>query len=517
LVITRDPNVTVSSRSKKNDRELAETEAMDADEVVEHNESDSEGEQYSDEEVETGRGITKKDTEAMETDEVAFGEDETLDSNEVKETSKRRKSLPKKKVVSPRKRTIRKGKSKRDSTAKGKAKRTKGRSAKKSSGKKKKVLPESHSDSENRAEQESNAEIDDEDIQSTKAADTAKEQREQVVKATATEGEFDFSNEVEVASMEHNTKEPINKGSSHFQAEDRDREGKVEDEDEANENSGSKDLDTKKVAVDGHQTSPMEQDQRVIIDAEPHEEEALEFEEEAPEDKSHGVEELPEKQEMSGEEENLYKDTVGLKNGMSMLEHLKKQANASKGKSIIEKKLLSNSKKEKVPEKALVAKTGDEEKEENHQEAGNFTARSYRVVIAIKRGAKVLRRSDTLLRREVVGKTRIVVLEFAITPKNMEPKKVFSNVIDGPLKDYAHGDAWPESGALSFKRTLTKVLTQMQKARAIEKRASTVDALFEENNQLKMKNEVLDTKIKETKDEIDNLKKTIKLARGILL
>merc|ERR1719233_426830 len=260
----------------------------------------------------------------------------------------------------------------------------------------------------------------------------------------------------------------------------------------------------------------MKQDRLAPRDTEAPEDEALEFEE-APEDQNREVEEAPEKEQLSGEEENLYKDTVGLKNGMSMLEHLKKRAQASKGKPIIEEKLVKSSNEEKAPEKAIVPKTGEEDKREDTQEPENFTARSYRVVIAMKRGAKILRRSDTLLHREVVGKTRIVVLEFAITPKNMEPKEAFSAVIDGPLKDYAHGDVWPESGALSFKRTLTKVLTQMQKARAMEKRASTVDALFEENNQLKAKNEELDTKIKNAKKEIDDLKKTIKVARGFLL
>merc|ERR1719397_653411 len=145
-------------------------------------------------------------------------------------------------------------------------------------------------------------------------------------------------------------------------------------------------------------------------DEEPNEEEALEFEEEAPEDDNPRVDDLPEKQDMSDEEENLYKDNIGLKNGMSMLEHLKKQANASKGKPIIEEKLAKSSNEEKVPEKAIVAKTGEEDKREDTQEPENFTARSYRVVIAMKRGAKILRRSDTLLHREVVGKTRIVVL-----------------------------------------------------------------------------------------------------------
>merc|ERR1712060_689550 len=65
LIITRDPAVKVGSRSKKNDNEVPETEPMDEDE---HHDRDSEVEQYSDEEVETGRGVTKKDNDSIETD-----------------------------------------------------------------------------------------------------------------------------------------------------------------------------------------------------------------------------------------------------------------------------------------------------------------------------------------------------------------------------------------------------------------------------------------------------------------
>jgi len=213
----------------------------------------------------------------------------------------------------------------------------------------------------------------------------------------------------------------------------------------------------------------------------------------------------------SGRESEHYKDNVGMKNGLSMLEHLKLQAKV-KVKVIRKEKISRNTDEEKVSEEVMIT-TGEEGKQE---ETESFTAKSYRVVIVLKRGARIQKRTDTLLCREVLDKARIVIFEFALTPKNMDPKKVFTSVLEGSLKDVAHGDIWPESGSLSFKRTLSKILTEMQMARSKARRASTVDAMFEENEKLKKKGEEFKANIKKMVDEADRLKKSIKKARGFL-
>lgn len=196
--------------------------------------------------------------------------------------------------------------------------------------------------------------------------------------------------------------------------------------------------------------------------------------------------------------------------------------------------LETNSTKQEIPEKLLKAleKSNDSPKckvkagagsqvNENHMvnrddEFGKCETKSYRVVIALKKGARLLQHSENLLKDEDLNNTRIFILEFAISSRNQKPKDIFTSVMEGPLKDVAHGEIWPESGPLSFKHTLTKVLSEMQVAREKERRDYGTEALFQQNVQLKKNRGGFEVEIKTLKEEANRLRKRIRTAMSYL-
>lgn len=213
------------------------------------------------------------------------------------------------------------------------------------------------------------------------------------------------------------------------------------------------------------------------------------------------------------EEETHYKDNVGFKDGVSMLDHLKQkfrqsaQADTSQKVKAVEK---SNVVKEPTAEVKKPLEEEDVAKEEE------FTTKSYRVVIALKRPPAFLRRSDLLISRDIMHKTRIIILEFALTPKSSTSKKIFSAAMEGPLREVAHGGVWPEIGPLSFKHTVTKVLSEMHLAREKEKRLASAEAMYIENQGLKKKCKGYEGKLKDLEEEVLLLKKKIKKAKSCL-
>lgn len=195
--------------------------------------------------------------------------------------------------------------------------------------------------------------------------------------------------------------------------------------------------------------------------------------------------------------------------------------------------LQTNSTEKGKPEKHLKAllesndspecavKAGGSQLNENHMvnqndEFGKSETKSYRVVISLNKGARVLQHSENLLKVEDLNDTRIFILEFAITSRNQKPKDIFTSAMEGPLKDVAHGEIWPESGPLSFKHTLTKVLSEMQAAREKERRAYGTKALLQENVQLKKKRGGFESEIKSLKEEANRLRKRIRTAMSYL-
>merc|ERR1719233_2181646 len=208
-----------------------------------------------------------------------------------------------------------------------------------------------------------------------------------------------------------------------------------------------------------------------------------------------------------------------------MLDHLKMKLRTNKivkPKVIVTKEVKSVSKNKPTAKvaaqgKKSAAKDEEADDEEDQELEKSGGARSYRVVIALKRGARFQRRADNLLSREDLNKARVLILEFALTAKNSTPKKVFNAAMGGPLKEVAHGAVWPEKGPLSFKHTVTSVLSEMQIARAKEKRLSGAEAMFEENQELKKQVENYFVEVKNLKEEVDGLKKRIKRATSCLI
>merc|ERR1719513_429502 len=118
--------------------------------------------------------------------------------------------------------------------------------------------------------------------------------------------------------------------------------------------------------------------------------------------------------------------------------------------------------------------------------------------------------------REKLDRSRIIVLEFALTPQNSTPKKAFTTLMEGPYEDIANAEIWPEKGPLSFKHTLTNILSDMLVARAKEKRVSNAEAIFEENQELKKKNRSYEAKLEDLTSEMERLKKKISRAKESL-
>merc|ERR1719233_2685000 len=211
----------------------------------------------------------------------------------------------------------------------------------------------------------------------------------------------------------------------------------------------------------------------------------------------------------------VYKEDVGLKNGKSMVQQLM-EMNKNSGEQ----------QKEGTDKKGDGEPTGKEIEKKSSMEVENaeappaepetFETTSYRVIIVTKRGARIIRRADSLLSREKLERSRIIILEFALTSQNSTPKKAFTTLMDGPYEDTANADIWPEKGPLSFKHTLTKILSEMLVARGKEKRASNAEAIFEENQELKKKNRNYEVKLEDLTSEMERLKKKISRAKETL-
>jgi len=202
----------------------------------------------------------------------------------------------------------------------------------------------------------------------------------------------------------------------------------------------------------------------------------------------------------------VYKEDVGLKNGKSMVQQLMEM-----------NKNPDEQQKEGAAAKAVVKKSGSgENTEDPPAEPESFETTSYRVVIVTKRGARIIRRADSLLSRDKLERSRIIILEFALTSQNSTPKKVFTTLMDGPYEDTANAEIWPEKGLLSFKHTLTNILSDMLVAREKEKRVSNAEAIFEENQELKKKNRSYETKLEDLTSEMERLKKKIQRAKETL-
>jgi len=65
---------------------------------------------------------------------------------------------------------------------------------------------------------------------------------------------------------------------------------------------------------------------------------------------------------------------------------------------------------------------------------------SYRVVIAVKKAASLLKTANNLLNEDDLKKARLFILEFALTSNNQSPRNIFTDAIKGPLKDLANSD-----------------------------------------------------------------------------
>jgi len=211
----------------------------------------------------------------------------------------------------------------------------------------------------------------------------------------------------------------------------------------------------------------------------------------------------------------VYKEDVGLKNGKSMVQQLMEMnKNADEQHKESAEKTGDSEPAEKEAEKK--SSTEGKNAEAPPAEPETFETTSYRVVIVTKRGARIIRRADSLLSRDKLERSRIIILEFALTSQNSTPKKAFSTLMDGPYEETANADIWPEKGPLSFKHTLTKILSEMLVARGKEKRASNAEAIFEENQELKKKNRNYEVKLEDLTSEMERLKKKISRAKETL-
>jgi len=211
----------------------------------------------------------------------------------------------------------------------------------------------------------------------------------------------------------------------------------------------------------------------------------------------------------------VYKEDVGLKNGKSMVQQLMEM---NKNADEQQKEGAEKTSDGEPATKEMVKKsgTGEDAEEALPAEPESFETTSYRVVIVTKRGARIIRRADSLLSRDKLERSRIIILEFALTSQNSTPKKVFTTLMDGPYEDTANAEIWPEKGPLSFKHTLTNILSDMLVAREKEKRVSNAESIFEENQELKKKNRSYEAKLDDLTSEMERLKKKIQRAKETL-
>jgi len=223
---------------------------------------------------------------------------------------------------------------------------------------------------------------------------------------------------------------------------------------------------------------------------------------------------LTDKMKIDNEEEQSdFKKNIGLRSEVSLLDDLESDSIKQENPEKLLKALV---KSKELPKSKAKAGEGNQVDENNipnrDDEFRKSETKSYRVVIALKKGARLLHHSENLLRVEDLNNARVFILEFAITSKNQTPKDIFASAMEGPLKDVAHGEVWPETGPLSFKHTLTKVLSEMQVAREKERRAYGPEALFQENVELKKKRRGFEVNIKSLKEEANCLRKRIRTA-----
>merc|ERR550514_2401301 len=93
--------------------------------------------------------------------------------------------------------------------------------------------------------------------------------------------------------------------------------------------------------------------------------------------------------------------------------------------------------------------------------------RKYTVVLVLKRAPRVKKRSDDLLSRADIDKTRVVIMEFEVvtggkmTPeKKRDPKVVIDQALSGPMTLQHEDTVWPEiqEGDGSFKDVVTALI-----------------------------------------------------------
>lgn len=64
---------------------------------------------------------------------------------------------------------------------------------------------------------------------------------------------------------------------------------------------------------------------------------------------------------------------------------------------------------------------------------------SYRVVIAVKKAASLLKYANNLLHEDDLRKARVFILEFGRKLESQQAKNIFTEAIQGSLKDLANG------------------------------------------------------------------------------
>jgi len=288
-----------------------------------------------------------------------------------------------------------------------------------------------------------------------------------------------------------------------------------EDEEPIRKRSPSKDLPKKASPKKIIKTDELSQQQSLGVDEH-------EFQAREPSDHDEQAQNDDQDMEKASEEvvdENeadtgVYKEDVGLKNGKSMVQQLMEM---NKNADEQEKEGAEKTRDDEAAAKEVEKKASSgENAEAPPAEPESFETTSYRVVIVTKRGARIIRRADSLLSRDKLERSRIIILEFALTSQNSTPKKVFTTLMDGPYEDTANAEIWPEKGPLSFKHTLTNILSDMLVAREKEKRVSNAEAIFEENQELKKKNRSYESKLEDLASEMERLKKKIQRAKETL-
>jgi len=188
---------------------------------------------------------------------------------------------------------------------------------------------------------------------------------------------------------------------------------------------------------------------------------------------------------------------------------------------------------EKESEKESKATEGDDKED---KEAGNEketeaepvevvepVAKKLTVVMVLGRSPRIKKRYDDMLERNLIDKTRILVLEFNVLvggskENSTDPKVVFDAATKGPMSAHFKDSVWPEleSGPGSFKDEVTKLKQTSIEFKEQQEKAYTQDALFIENQELNKKNTVLTSELENAKSKIKELQSKINITINYL-